>query len=109
MLLVIAVETRGLTHVLLVSPLLASNLGRVDSGGQSDEILGFLGISLVSIVVLFLLFILLGFIGRLGILGGSGRGALRNLIVISAMIFHRSLSLDFVRGNVSRSTFSETI
>ena len=108
--LLVAVETRNLTHVLLLSPLpFTSNLSYVDSGGQVGGILGFFGIFLVLSVLLLL--ILLAFIGRLGILsgsGGSGCGALKSLGVIPAMVFHRSLGLDFVRGGVSRSILSET-
>ena len=100
--LLVAVEIRDLTHIFLLLPLsLASDLSRVDSGDRVGGIFGFFGIFFASPILLLL--ILLAFIGRLGILDGSGRGkcgALRSLGVISAMVFHRFLSLHIVRGGV---------
>ena len=105
----VAVVTRDSTYVLFVLPPLSTptDLGRVDSGGWDDGILGFSGIPLASPV---LLLILLGFIGRLGILGGSrcgsGCGAFRSLGVI--LPIHRPLRLDLMGGGMGRSILSET-
>ena len=94
----VAVITRDLPWVLLLSPFLVSDLGRVDSGGRG--ISGLPGIPLAS--VLFLLFVLFSLIGgRLGI-GGSGRGSGGGTFT-SAFIptAYRSLGLDFVCVDVS--------
>ena len=88
--LFVTVVTRDLTYVLLCS--VVTDLRLVDSGGRSRIPLGFM---------LFLLLVLPGLIGRLEILDGSRHGSL-SLGFDSAIIFHRSLSLDLVCGSVGR-------
>ena len=73
-----------------------TDLYLVDSDGRVG------GISLSFVPLL--LFLLLGFIRRLGILGESF-----NLGFVPAIIFHRSLSLDFMCGNIYRSDSSENL
>ena len=75
---------------------MVTDLHLVDSGGRGGISLGF---------VLFLLLVLPSLIGRLEILGGSRYGSL-SLGFVSAMIFHRSLSLDLVCGSVGQSISS---
>ena len=88
----VTVVTRNLIYVLLL-PSMVTELRLVDSGGRGGILLGF---------VLLLLLVLPGLIGRLGILGRSRYGSL-SLGFVPAMIFHCSLSLDFVCSDVGRS------
>ena len=92
----VTVEIRDHVQVLKFLLLLAglSGLSCIYSGDRGGAFsLGF---------VLFLLLILPGFIERLGILDESRHGSL-SLGFVPIMIFHRSLGLDLVCGDVSRS------
>ena len=104
--LLITVEIRDLTHVLLVPSPLASDLSRADSGSRSIGIPEFLGISLVFMLLLFLVFHSL--IGRLGILSENKRRALSPGFV-PAIIFHSFLGLDLVDSGMGRSLPLKTI
>ena len=100
----VTVVTDDLIYVFFILlSLYTSTYLSIDSGGRSDRISGFPGISLVFILLLF--FILPSLIGRLGILSGSGPKRLSPRFV-SAMLLYCSLGLDFVRGGMSRSTSS---
>ena len=88
----ITVVTRDLTYILFL-PSLVTDLRLVDSGDRGGILLGF---------VLLLVLVLPGLIGRLGILGRSRYRSL-SLGFVPTMMFHRSLSLDFVCGGVGRS------
>ena len=87
----ITVVTRNLTYVLLFLSIV-TDFCFVDSGGWRKIPLGFM---------LFLLLVFSGLIGRLGILG---RSRYRNLSLrsVPALVFHCSLSLDFVCGGVGQ-------
>ena len=99
----VTVITHDLTYILLLlfSSFLVSDLCRIDSSGWGD------GIPLVLILFLFLILPGLIFVRR-GILNGGRHGCLIPRFV-PTMIFHRSLSLDFVCGSVSGSTSSENL
>ena len=102
--LFVTVVTRDLTYVLLLRSVV-TDLRLVDSGGRGGVLL------VPSSVPPALLLLLPSFFGALSVisalschfLGGSRHLSLR---VVPAMIFHRSLSLDFVCGGVRRSIFS---
>ena len=101
--LLAVVETCNFTYVLLISLILASELGRVDSSGQSDRIFEFLGVLLIFILLLFLVFFSL--IERLKLLGRSG--GLKSLGVIPAI--YCLLRLDLVGGDMGWSILLEII
>ena len=98
----VTVKTRDHIQVPKFLLLLAglSGLSCVYSGGRDGAFL--------LDFVLFLLLFLPSLIRRLGILGGSRHGSL-SLRFVPAMIFYRSLSLDFVCGSMGRSISSRDL
>ena len=87
----VTVVIRDLTYVFLLPPMV-TDLRLIDSSGQGGIPLGF---------VLFLLLIFPNLIGKLGILGRSRYGNL-SLGFVPMMIFHCSLSLNFVCSGMCR-------
>ena len=83
--------------LLLFFSFLVSDLSRIDSGGRDGRI--------PLVLMLLLLFVFPSLIGRFGLQDRS-RG-LRSFDVLPAV--HRSLSFNFVRGDVSGSTSLEDL
>ena len=102
--LFVIVVTRDLTSVLLL-PFMVINLHLVDSGGRGRILLIFF---LVTSALLLLLPNFLGALSVISALSCHFLGGSRHLSlgVDLAMIFHRSLGLDFVCGGVGRSILS---